>query len=88
MDTILHLFETANTLTPMAIIGLLCGLLYVVLYKQPSTTHTDKIDKQISQLRNNDLHGLSEIVETLRRIEAQQTQAFATIIAKLNGQGR
>ena len=79
MEYVISLFEAASKLSPIAIIGLLVGLLYVVLSKH------NQGQAQVEDLRTNDLHELGDMAETLRRIEVQQTQAFATIIAKLNG---
>lgn len=77
------LFTAANTLTPLALVGLTLGVLYIQIYKQPSK-------EQVSTIANNHLHGLPGIeentrlmVESLRRIESQQTEKFATIITKL-----
>lgn len=78
-----ELFTVANTLTPLAIIGLLIGVIYLQVYKQPTK-------EQVSTIADNHLHGLPQIeentrlmVDSLRRIENQQTAGFATIIAKL-----
>lgn len=78
METIITLFQAANSLTPLAIIGLLVGILYILLWKQP-------LKKDIEDIQDNDLHELPDMAATLRRIEISQTQAFATIIARLNG---
>lgn len=81
---ITSLFAAANTLTPLAIIGLLVGVLYMQVYKQPTK-------QQVSTIANNHLHGLPQIeentrlmVESLRRIENTQSEKFATIISKLD----
>ena len=81
---ITSLFAAASTLTPLAIIGLLIGVLYIQHFKQPTK-------QQVSTIANNHLHGLPQIeentrlmVESLRRIENQQTEKFATIISKLD----
>ena len=82
MDTLLSLFEAAERLSPLAIIGLLVGLLCLVLVKHRQG------HAQVEDMRSNDLHELHELhdmAETLRRIEVQQMSAFATILAKLNG---
>ena len=84
MDLIISIFGAAEKLSPLAVIALLVGLLYVVLYKQPTTAHTDQLHEELTNVRENDLHDLGNMAETLRRIEVAQTQAFAQILAKLN----
>lgn len=80
---IVQLFTAATSLTPVAIIGLLVGLLYVVLYKQPNK-------KEFDLLTDNHLHDLPTIarhteamVESLRRLEAQQNEKFTEIVTIL-----
>lgn len=83
VTSLTELFTVANSLTPLAIIGLLVGVIYLQVYKQPTK-------EQVSTIANNHLHGLpgieentKQMVDVLGRIERTQTEKFATIIAKL-----
>jgi hypothetical protein len=80
------LFTAANSLTPLALVGLTLGVLYIQIYKQPSK-------QELSIVKENHLHELPEVAanmrqasETLRRIEVTMAQNFATIISKIEGQ--
>ena len=84
METLGTLFAQAMELTPLAIIGMLVGILYVLLWKQPS-------QKQFETLESNHLSDLpviarntASMVEGIRRIENAQTKAFAELNAKLD----
>lgn len=77
------LFAAANTLTPLALVGLVIGVLYIQIYRQPSM-------QDLHVLKTNDLHELPEVasnmrraVDTLQRIETTMSSNFATVIAKL-----
>ena len=78
MEYVISLFEASSKLSPIAIIGLLVGLLYVVLTKH------NQGQAQVEDLRANDLHELREMAETLRRIEVSQAENFATVVSVLN----
>lgn len=91
MDTIVSavvsLFTAASALTPFAIIGLLIGLIYILLWKMPTMLPTKQ---EVATIRDNHLHGLPQIeentklmVESLRRIEVQQATNFAVILSIL-----
>lgn len=79
----LDLLSALSAATPVAvvafialtIIGLLGWTLRVVLGQR----------RELTTIRTNDLHVLSDILEALQRIEREQAAAFATIIARLNG---
>jgi len=80
---LISLFTAANTLTPIALIGLMIGVLYIQIFRQPSKQELDVV-------KDNHLHGLPQIEEntrlivgSLHRIETQQAEKFATIISKL-----
>lgn len=84
ISALVSLFATANTLTPLALVGLMIGVLYIQIYKQPSK-------QELSVVRDNHLHSLPEVaentwlmVEALRRIEVSQEKNFATVISKLD----
>lgn len=77
------LFSAAGALTPLAIIGLLIGVIYIQVVKQPSKT-------ELELVKENHLHELPEVAanmrkasETLQRIEVSMAQGFSTIITKL-----
>ncbi len=74
MEIIVELFKVANTLSPLAIIGLLVGLLYYVTAKHKEAT------KVIETIRGNDLHELPEMAATLRRMEVSQEKHFAVLV--------
>lgn len=84
MEYLITLFKLASTLSPLAVIALLVGLLYIALTQHKSArNHSVEIQSHFDTLRHNDLHTLTEMAETLRRIEHAQTQNFATIIQRL-----
>ena len=83
------LFTVANTLTPLAIIALLVGLFYVLLWKMPQQLPSKA---EVATIRDNHLHEMPEVaanmrqaVETLRRMEVSQEKHFGIIISKLEG---
>lgn len=85
MDVLLDLLKAANSLSPLAIIGLLVGVL-LLQTKFKATAET-----QLTSIADNHLHDLprianviDRIADTLVRIEVQN----ATILAKLNGHDR
>lgn len=71
MDTILELFTAANNLTPLAIIGLLVGVVLILVQSM----------KKVDVIRDNHLkhvdQKLGAMIEVLHRIEVG--------IAKLSG---
>jgi len=80
------LFTAANALTPLALVGLMIGVIYIQIYKQPSK-------QELSVVKDNHLHELPEVAanmrkaaETLQRMEVSQERNFAVIISKLEGQ--
>lgn len=74
MDWLAELFTAANTLTPLAIIGLLIGVLYVQIWKQPSKTELTTItDNHLSDLPAIAAN-TAAMAETLRRIEISQVR--------------
>ncbi len=77
VESLVVLLETLNTLSPLAVIGLLAVIIYVMVYKQPT-------NRDFHKLTSNDLHELPEMAETLRRIEINMSQNFATILERLH----
>ncbi len=77
MDILIKLLETANSLSPLAVIGLLVATILILV----------KNHQKVMKIENNDLHhldlNLKEINETLQRIEI----ALTYIRARLNGRG-
>lgn len=82
MDTLIALLQMLNSLSPLAVIALL-GLVIFLLVR--GNSQTIEIKEKTTEIKENDLHILPEMADTLRRIEVQQAAAFSTIIAKLNG---
>jgi hypothetical protein len=81
---LIKLFAVANTLTPYAIIALVTGVLYVVLWRQPNKKEFQTLtDNHLSELPVIAAHTAS-IAESIRRIENAQTKAFAEINTKLD----
>ena len=82
MSALITLLTTLNSLSPLGIIALLALVLFLQARNhQAASNHADAI----ADIRNNDLHELPTMLETLRRIETAQATGFATVIAKLNG---
>ena len=79
MDLGISLCDTAKTLSPLAIIGLLIGVIYMVLAQR------QQVQSHFDRLRENDLHELGEMTDTLRRIEVKLSEEFSFIRARLNG---
>jgi predicted mannosyl-3-phosphoglycerate phosphatase (HAD superfamily) len=77
MDAITTLLQTLNTLSPLAVIALLGVVIYVLVWKQPT-------NKDLATIKNNDLHELPEMAETLRRIEIKLSEEFSFIRTRLN----
>lgn len=78
MEFIVQLLQTANSLSPLAVIALLVVVI-IMLVKRPS------MDVEMQELRTNHLHELPEIAEALRRIENSLATNFSYIRARLNG---
>lgn len=78
VESLITLLQTLNTLSPLAIIGLLSVIIYVIIWKQPTK-------QELNIIKSNDLHELPNMAESLRRIELMLADNFAYIRAKLNG---
>lgn len=79
VESLISLLEVLNTLSPLAVIGLLSVIIYVIIWKQPTK-------QELGIIRNNDLHELPQMAESLRRIEASLAHNFAYIVAKLESE--
>jgi hypothetical protein len=89
MDALAALLETFNSLSPLAIIGML-GTAIVLLIKS-----RNEVSGKVDTVANNHLHELPEAVEilrrmesTLQRIEVKMSEDFSYIRARLNGHGK
>lgn len=75
MEWIVSVVSAANSLTPLAIIGLLVMILLLQA----------KNKRDVTAISDNHLSDMPEIAETLRRIELKLSEEFSYIRAKLNG---
>ena len=82
MSVIITFLQTLNTLSPLAVIALLAVVVFLQTKNHKSSTWQADT---IASIKDNDLHELPGIAETLRRIENTQASSFATIIALLTG---
>ncbi len=75
MNVIIELFQLANSLSPLAVIGLLVTVVLMLVKSQ----------RKVEKIEGNDLYhieaSLREISETLQRLEV----ALTYIKARLNG---
>jgi len=86
MDSLNTFLTTLNTLSPLAVIGLLGTIIFLLV--QGKTAADTKVDA----IASNHLHDLpsiaesvKEMSETLRRIEQRMGEEFSYIRARLNG---
>lgn len=79
MEGLVSLLNLLNTLSPLAVIGLLATIIFMMVKGKTAT------DQKVDAIRGNDLHELGEMAETLRRIEVKLSEEFAYIRARLNG---
>jgi 3'-phosphoadenosine 5'-phosphosulfate sulfotransferase (PAPS reductase)/FAD synthetase len=64
MDSLISLLETLNSLSPLAVIGLLGTVIFLLVKGKTAA------DEKIETVATNHLHEMPELVETMRRIEA------------------
>ena len=88
VETLLSLVSTFNSLTPLAIIGLLAVIIYFLVSQHRQITETAQTTTaKVAQIRDNDMHELMDTLramsETLRRIEQRQIEAIATVVGLL-----
>ena len=74
MDQLITFLQHLNSLSPLAVIGLL-GVIILILVRGKR-----KVDK----IESNDLHQVTEI---LQRIEVMLSREFSYVRTKLNGGG-
>lgn len=86
MEEIISLFTALNSLTPLAIIGLLGTVIFLLVKGKTAT------GRKVEAIANNHLHDLPELVElvrkmadTLQRIEVRMGEDFTYIKARING---
>ena len=82
MESLVGLLNTLNSLSPLAIIGLL-GLTIFLLVKGKG-----EVAGKVSNITDNHLHHMPEILETLQRIEVKLSEDFAYLKARINGAPR
>lgn len=80
MEELTSLLTLLNNLSPLAIIGLLAIIIYKLVWRDKPAS-----EKSVNEIRDNHLHELPEIAETLRRIEQKMGEEFSYIKARLNG---
>ena len=82
VESLIELLNTLNGMSPLAVIALLA----VILYRQTQS------HRQVTTLKNNDLHEMPDLVAevriisaTLQRIEVKMGEDFAYLKARANG---
>lgn len=88
-DALIEVFNVANSLSPLAIIGLLVALVWMLVRGRTAA------DAKVDTLATNHLHELPELVENsrktveiLQRIEVRLGEDFSYIKARINGTGK
>ena len=80
-----ELFEFLNTVQPVGVIALLGVVIYMLVRQQ---LNVKTVEKGQQNLADNHLHELPEIANTLRRMEAKQSEIAEHIVyvrARVNG---
>lgn len=87
MEQIISLLEILNTMSPLAIIALLVGIIGFITWKNP----LKPITSSLHEVKTNHLHELPEMnenikkaVEVLQRIEVKISEDFSYIKAKID----
>ena len=75
MDAMIDLLKAINSLTPLGAVGLCLFIIYLQV----------KGKQQVTNITDNHLHGLPDIIVALQRIEVKLGEEFAYIRARLNG---
>lgn len=87
IEEIVSIVTALNSLTPVAIIGLLAFVLfYQAKNNKAAVDHTETL----ATIKGNDLHELPEMADTLRRIEYMLQAMNNNIVyikARVNGHG-
>lgn len=86
MENVVELVQTMNTLSPLAIIGLLGTVIFMLVKKNEAT------DKNTEAINHTDEHILNEMSDTLKtvaitlqRIEVRLGEDFTYIKSRVNG---
>jgi len=77
----MSLLQVLNSLSPLAVIALLAVIIFMMVQQNKGTAKQE----QVNEIRDNHLHDLPQMLETLQRIEVKLGEEFAYIRAKLNG---
>ena len=75
MDSLTAFLELLKTMSPLAVIALL-GVVILLLVRG---------NRQVTSVKENDLHHLPEILTALQRIEVSLADNFSWIRSRLNG---
>lgn len=76
MESLIGLLQTLNSLSPLAVIGLL-GLVIFLLVRGKTEVST-----KVDTISDNHLH---EVLEVLQRIEVTLNKEFSYLKARING---
>ena len=86
MEALITFLTTLNSLSPLAVIGLLGTIIFLLVKGKTAA------DEKVETIASNHLHELPTIAEdirsmaeTLRRIETRMAEEFSYLKAKLNG---
>lgn len=83
MDAILELLKTANSLSPLAVIGLLVTVVFMLVKKEPE--HTTEVSHSDSHVLVEMSETMHQMATTLQRIEVGLAENFTYLKAKVNG---
>ena len=90
MESLVSFLAALNTLTPLAVIGLLGLAIFFIVWKNPFKP----LESSLSEVKNNHLHELPAMAESLRdisatlqRMEVKMGEDFAHLKARINGNG-
>ena len=86
MDNLIKFLEALNSLSPLAIIGLLGTVIFLLVKGKTS------VDDKVAVISDNHLHGVQEsldrLLETLQRIEVDMKGEFSYLRARMNGRDK
>lgn len=85
MDTITTLLSQLNSLSPLGVIALLGLIIYMLVKAKDAKVD---VDAKIDMIRDNHLHGLPEMTESLKRIETVLQNINDNLVwvkARING---
>ena len=90
MDGLIEILNVIAQFSPLAVIGLLGTVIFILVYRSPFKPIETKLDT----ISGNHLHPLPEIaedmkkvVDILQRIEVKMGEDFAYLKAKMNNKG-